>query len=68
MFATPDLHLSRIETFWTIVGQAHHDGTRAADAQRQMLELYGGAVRRYLLAATRDADAAEELFQEFLAT
>jgi RNA polymerase sigma-70 factor (ECF subfamily) len=34
-------------------------------AQQALLERYGGAVRRYALAALRDEDAADEVFQEF---
>jgi RNA polymerase sigma factor (sigma-70 family) len=60
-----DLYLSRIDTLWTVVNQAHRNGEEVAEAQRKLLERYGGAARRYLLAATRDADAADELFQEF---
>jgi RNA polymerase sigma-70 factor (ECF subfamily) len=59
-------HLSRIETHWTAVVQAHRgsaDGAMAARAS--LLERYGGAVRRYLLASLRDVDAADELAQEF---
>jgi DNA-directed RNA polymerase specialized sigma24 family protein len=37
----------------------------AAIAQGQLLDRYGGAVRRYFLGALHDADAADELFQEF---
>lgn len=57
-----DDRLSRIQTLWTLVRQAH-----GADrsAQQQLLDRYGGAVRRYLLGALRDADAADEQFQEF---
>jgi RNA polymerase sigma-70 factor (ECF subfamily) len=58
--------LSRISTQWTLVCQAHQspaDAVRAA--QRHLLEGYSGAVRRYLLGAVRDPDAADELFQEF---
>jgi RNA polymerase sigma-70 factor (ECF subfamily) len=60
-----DLRLSRIDTLWNEVQQAHLDGTLAAGARRGLLIRYGGAVRRYLLAATRDSEAAEDLFQEF---
>jgi RNA polymerase sigma-70 factor (ECF subfamily) len=60
-----DLRISRIDTLWTVVGQAHHPEGDVLTAQRQLLERYGGAARRYLLAATRDADVADELFQEF---
>lgn len=84
--------LSRMETLWTLVRQAHGNGSdrvgadRAADingvdevnevkevngvvdvasAQWRLLERYRGAVFRYLIGAVRDAEAAEELFQEF---
>jgi RNA polymerase sigma-70 factor (ECF subfamily) len=60
-----NLQLNQIETFWTVVGEAHAAEGAAATAQARTLERYGGAVRRYLLAATRDPDAADELFQEF---
>src|SRR5690606_15089483 len=47
--------LSRIQTMWSMVQQAHRpDATRFAGAQQQMLDRYGGAVRRYALAALRD--------------
>ena len=59
------LRISRIDTLWTVVGQAHREAGDVQAAQRQLLDRYGGAARRYLLAATRDADAADELFQEF---
>ncbi len=58
--------LSRIDTLWSVVRRAHdapHDS--ATEAQQQLLEQYGGAIRRYLLAALRDRTAADELFQEF---
>ena len=51
---------------WSLVQQAHHqEATAFALAQQQMLDRYGGAVRRYALAALRDPDAADEVFQEF---
>ena len=58
--------LSQIVTLWTLVCRAKEgvsDDVR--QAQKKLLELYGGAIRRYLIGALRDADAAEELFQEF---
>jgi RNA polymerase sigma-70 factor (ECF subfamily) len=58
-----DHHLSRIETHWTAVFQAHQRGS--AEAQAELLLLYGGAVHRYLLASLRNVDAADELAQEF---
>ncbi len=57
--------LSRIDTPWSIVRQAHGTVEAATAAQRQLLDRYGGAIRRYLLAALRDREAADELFQEF---
>lgn len=61
-----DDHLSRIATKWTLVCRAHEDEEGAAEAaQREMLDRYGGAVRRYLQGVLRDSDAADELFQEF---
>lgn len=60
-----DLHLSRIQTVWSMVRQAHGDDTAVHAAQQSLLDRYGGAVRRYALAALRDEDAADEVFQEF---
>src|SRR5436305_1077832 len=58
--------LSRITTCWTLVAQAHR-GPREAipEAQRQLLERYCGAIYRYLLGSLRNADAADEVAQEF---
>ena len=61
-----DDRLSQIETLWTVVRRAHDDGmTVAGQAQEQLIEQYGGAVRRYALAALRNEDAANDVFQEF---
>ncbi len=62
-----DERLEMISTRWTLLQRAHRDGDErgAAAARANLLENYGGAVRRYLLGALRDADAADELFQEF---
>jgi RNA polymerase sigma factor (sigma-70 family) len=60
-----DLHISRIPTAWSMVRDAHRDHTAVQVAQQQLLERYGGAVRRYALSALRSEDAAEEVFQEF---
>lgn len=61
-----DEHLSRIETLWSVVRRANSpDEPNAQEAQEALLERYGGAVRRYLCACLRDADAADEVFQEF---
>jgi RNA polymerase sigma-70 factor (ECF subfamily) len=59
-------HLSKIATLWTLVHKAHAGQPEdVGDAQKRLLERYGGAVHRYLLGALRDEDAADELFQEF---
>lgn len=60
-----DLHLSRIQTAWSMVRRAHGDHTNVQSAQQSLLDRYGGAVRRYALGALRDEDAADEVFQEF---
>ncbi len=60
-----DLHLSRIQTAWSMVRRAHGDHTAVHEAQQTLLDRYGGAVRRYALAALRDEDAADDVFQEF---
>jgi RNA polymerase sigma-70 factor (ECF subfamily) len=61
-----DTKLNQIATLWSVVKRAHADpGDQARAAQEALLERYGGAVRRYLLGALRDHDAADELFQEF---
>src|SRR5260370_28853956 len=61
----PD-RLSQIITLVSVVGHAHEQpGDAVIAAQRQLLERYGGGIRRYLLAAVRDPDGADELFQTF---
>jgi RNA polymerase sigma-70 factor (ECF subfamily) len=58
--------ISVITTMWNLVARAHQDSDHEAIVARwQLLERYQGAVHRYLLAALRDSDAADELFQEF---
>jgi RNA polymerase sigma-70 factor (ECF subfamily) len=58
-----DDRLSQMSTHWPELARARADG--AADARRAVLFRYGGAVYRYLLAATRDPHAADDLSQEF---
>jgi RNA polymerase sigma-70 factor (ECF subfamily) len=61
----PD-RLSRMQTMWTLVCQAHQGPDEDGQAARAaLLDRYGGAVRRYLLGAVRDPDAADELAQDF---
>src|SRR5207244_1246290 len=66
MVNNQDDHLSRISTAWTMVVRAHGIAADAAVvAQHALMDRYHRAVYRYLLGALRDADAADELFQEF---
>jgi RNA polymerase sigma-70 factor (ECF subfamily) len=62
-------HLSEISTAWTVLHRAHAagrmPGSAQAEAQERLLQRYSAAIYRYLLAATRDRDTADELFQEF---
>jgi RNA polymerase sigma-70 factor (ECF subfamily) len=61
-----DDHLSRLATHWSLLHQAHGGEADAAQTARAaMLQRYGGAVQRYLLAVARDPDLAEDLAQEF---
>lgn len=61
----PD-RLSQIPTLWSVVRTAHGDDAPAArPAQEQLLATYGGAARRYLLAALRKEEAADDVFQDF---
>lgn len=58
--------LSQIETLWSVVRRAHDDGaSQVTDAQQQMLERYGGAAQRYLRAVVKDADGADDVYQDF---
>jgi DNA-directed RNA polymerase specialized sigma24 family protein len=65
---TSDLsqRLSRIQTQWSLVFNAHHEqsGVAGSDLSR-LLARYSGATYRYLLGAVRDPDVADELAQEF---
>jgi RNA polymerase sigma-70 factor (ECF subfamily) len=60
-----DLHISRINTAWSMVREAHGDHTAVQSAQQRLLERYGEAVKRYALSALRNEDAADEVAQEF---
>jgi RNA polymerase sigma-70 factor (ECF subfamily) len=63
---SPSQRLSLISTVWSLVYRAHHGPPEAtAAARQQLLERYGGAVRRYLRTVLHEPDAADEVFQEF---
>ena len=57
--------LSRLDTCWTVIGRGQGDSAEAVAAKQQLLERYTAAVHRYLLGRLRDAEAADELTQEF---
>jgi RNA polymerase sigma-70 factor (ECF subfamily) len=58
--------LEELSTWWSVLFEAHGDSAEAARvAQERLLERYGPAVRRYLLAAVRDEHVADDLFGEF---
>ncbi len=58
--------LSRIQTQWSLVFNAHQEQAGAARADlSRLLARYSGATYRYLLGAVRDPDVADELAQEF---
>src|SRR4051794_37045137 len=66
MAADAGNRLEELSTCWSVLFEAHGDSAAAARAaQGRLLERYGPAVRRYLLAAVRDPHAADDLFGEF---
>ncbi len=60
-----DSHLSRIDTIWSMVHNANDARLSGNSAQAQLIDRYGRAAKRYLLASMRNEDAAAEVFQEF---
>ena len=62
-----DEHLSQIPTLWSVVRRAHGERvTQIRQAQELLLERYGGAARRYLHAALRANDVADDVYQDFV--
>lgn len=58
--------LSLIPTLWSLVRQAHQGSRDAVNSARaQLLERYGGAIRRYLRKVLPDRHGADDVFQEF---
>ncbi len=57
--------LSQISTVWGLLDQAHRSNDAAVLARRELVRRYQGAAYRYLRAAVRDTDLADDLFQEF---
>jgi RNA polymerase sigma-70 factor (ECF subfamily) len=62
----PGDRLDELTTWWCVLFEAHGESAEAARAaQERLLQRYGPAVRRYLLAAVRDPHTADDLFGEF---
>lgn len=60
------MRISQIATQWPLVSQAHLGPPEQRIAARQeLLQRYDRAVRAYLVKVLRDADAADDVFQEF---
>jgi Sigma-70 region 2 len=59
-----EVRLSQISTAWSVVDRARC-GPDEPGAVALLVQRYQSAVYRYLLAAAKDFDAADELFQEF---
>lgn len=64
--AEVDEHLSQMATSWSDLLRAHR-GTdaAAAEARGAILERYRTPIYRYLIAAARDREQADDLFQDF---
>jgi RNA polymerase sigma-70 factor (ECF subfamily) len=62
----PKHHISQIETIWPVLRQAHEGDPAAVNAAQQViLQRYRPAIFRYLVACLGDAEAADDLCQEF---
>lgn len=60
-----DSRLSKIDTLWSVVRRANDsESPDAQSAQQKLWAMYSGAAKRYLLAALRNEDAADEVMQE----
>lgn len=60
------MRISQIATQWPLVTQAHlGPPEQRSSARQQLLERYDRAVRAYLVKVLRNADAADEVYQEF---
>lgn len=55
-----------VSTIWSLVKKAHN-GVPAQEqaARKALLDIYQAPIRRYLQAAVHDADAVDEVFQDF---
>jgi RNA polymerase sigma-70 factor (ECF subfamily) len=58
-------HLTELETSWTTIRTAHIAGPEGQAAMGELIGRYHDAVLRYLRLKLRDANLADEVFQEF---
>jgi RNA polymerase sigma factor (sigma-70 family) len=58
-------HLTDLATSWTTIRNAHTPGPVGQAAMHQLIGRYHDAVERYLRLKLRDANLADEVFQEF---
>ena len=58
-------HLTQLETSWTTIRTAHSPGPEGQAAMGELIGRYHDAVHRYLRLKLRDANLADEVFQEF---
>jgi RNA polymerase sigma-70 factor (ECF subfamily) len=59
------IHLTELETSWTTIRTAHIPGPEGQAAMADLIGRYHDAVHRYLRLKLRDANLADEVFQEF---
>jgi len=60
-------HLTDLPTSWTIIRNAHTPGPVGQAAMHELIGRYHDAIERYLRLKLRDANLADEVFQEFWA-
>jgi len=58
-------HLTDLQTSWTMIRSAHLSGPEGQVAMAELIGRYHDAVLRYLRLKLRDANLADEVFQEF---
>jgi RNA polymerase sigma-70 factor (ECF subfamily) len=58
-------HLTDLATSWTTIRTAHTPGPDGQKAMHELIGRYHDAIERYLRLKLRDANLADEVFQEF---
>ncbi|WP_435019208.1 RNA polymerase sigma factor [Tundrisphaera sp. TA3] len=61
----PGQHLTDLQTSWTMIRLAHAPGPAGQAAMSELIGRYHDAILRYLRLKLRDANLADEVFQEF---